>query len=52
MGELGHMTWLSAKMVVKLPDLSQNGGSHVLYEKSHNFLSCKDFKLNERDLKA
>lgn len=46
MTELGHLTWLSAKMVAHLtsdkmvgrsPDLSQNSSSHMLYGKATIF---------------
>ena len=51
MGELGHLTLLLAKIVAKSLDHSQNGISQMLYEKA-TILSCKDFKLNKRDLKS
>ena len=35
---LGHLTWLSVKMAVKSPDLSQNCGGHMLYGEA-TFLS-------------
>ena len=30
MVRLGHLTWLSVKMVVRSPNLSQNCGGHIL----------------------
>ena len=51
MVEFGHLTWLSAKMAVESPDPNQNGSGHMLYEKAQ-FLSCRDFKLNKRDLEV
>ena len=39
-------------MIRKSPDPNQNGGNHMLYKKKPQLLSCKDFKLNKRDLKA
>ena len=34
MAELGHLTWLSAKMATKSSHPSQNGSGHMLYEKT------------------
>ena len=42
---LGHLTWLSVRMVVRSPDLNQNGSGHMLYGKA-TFFEWREFVLN------